>query len=668
MQPANGNNPKIPTMCLTADLPRLRIESWVTLPMEVHMRRPHTLYYSLLASVLLLSWSVPVQRAHAVETPGGGAQLLKCATVDLVYSAQSYLSCKYLDEAGGGFKSVCHMPDGVLLADCGEALRKQELAAQRELFGCLTPLLAQQYEQVGDAVGLPVMLWLIVPMMEEDKEALAESPWLGEVYYFSQEALQLPVKAAVSSELDAQGVSDAMPVLHAPVIQGSMTRQQAHALCSSPYVERIYYAPPPQPAWTSYKGTIQTPAGVTGDGSAVCVIESQLYDDDTNLEIDDVFCPGGTTGDHGTWVAGVIRATTTPYGVAPDAIVDYASWEGPGCGSNAGPSIDWCARTQSSPDIDNFVWNFSHTCGDGDQRLFDYWARTFPYPLVAAAAGNQGSNAVVDCQLYNGLVVGGTNDQGDTRRSNDTIYNNTSSLNPDTVHDDWELPYVCAPAVDIEAAGEQKSGTSGASPQVAAAVAVLQEGNSAVVTWPELARALVMVGATENIHGPVLDLGDGTDDRDGAGELSISTSVIVGDETNKVNGGNDPCWMGFDYGAVYESSTPASSYYAESYHASIPYSGRRLRIVLTWDGTGVCTDGDDPTSCSGHFLDADFDLVVKSNGLPVAFSYSYDSPFEFVEFDAEANQTYDIHIWVSSWEASATYFSIAWNFAYYTTN
>jgi hypothetical protein len=604
--------------------------------------------------------------AHAGDT--GGGQLLKCVTVDLVYSEQSYVSCKYLDESNGGLKSVCHMPDGTSLPDCGKALREHELDVQHELFGCLSPKLAQHFAQLEEGVLLPVMLWLMVPTIEEDKELLVEAPWLGEVYYFSQEALQVPVKAAVFDELEKLEVNDAVPLVHAPVIAGSTTLQQAQALCASPHVERIYYAPPPQPAWTSYKGTVQTPAGVTGDGSAVCVIESRLYDDDTYLELDDVFCPGGTSGSHGTWVAGIIRATTSPYGVAPDAVVDYASWEGPGCGSNAGPSIDWCARSQRSPDIGNSVWNFSHTCGDGDQRLFDYWARTSPYPLVAAAAGNQGSNAVVDCQLYNGLVVGGTNDQGDTSRSNDTIYGSTSSLNPDTSSDDWELPYVCAPAVNVEAADEQHSGTSGATPQVAAAVAILQEANSSVVSWPELARALVMVGATENIHGPVLDLGDATDDRDGAGELSISTSAIVGAQSNKVNGGNDPSWMGFDYGTIQKSSTPASSYYGETYHASVPYSGRRLRIVLTWDGTAVCSDGDDPTSCSGHSLDADFDLVVKTNGNPVAFSYSYDSPFEFVEFDAQPNQTYDIYVWVSSWEATSTHFSIAWNFAYYSTN
>jgi len=117
---------------------------------------------------------------------------------------------------------------------------------------------------------------------------------------------------------------------------------------------------------------------------------------------------------------------------------------------------------------------------------FDYRAKIWPYPLYVAASGNGGIDECVNNKFHNGLVVGGarpsqvvaegeTNDYNLTVRSNDVIWPSTSSKNPTSPNGDRELPMIVAAADSIGnlyAGGVTEStGTSGATPQVAATAA-----------------------------------------------------------------------------------------------------------------------------------------------------------------------------------------------------
>ncbi|NOZ02876.1 MAG: S8 family serine peptidase, partial [Deltaproteobacteria bacterium] len=283
------------------------------------------------------------------------------------------------------------------------------------------------------------------------------------------------------------------------------------------------------------------------------------------------------------------------------------------------------------------------------------------YPLIAGASGNFGYDSVPYNKGYNMICVGGSNDQGDSSRSNDTLYSDTSSKNPDTLHDDRELPMMVAPAVNVTAAGVTGSGTSAAAPQVAAAAAQMQYNNSSLKYWPEVQRAILMATADENVDGPVLNLNDTTDDRDGAGEMNIELAMSMSGSSYKVNGGNTPVQAGFDYGTMTFSSDFTNNYYNEVYYARYPFSGQRMRVVLAWDSTASCTDASDPSSCTSDTLDADLDIYVSTGGRWVATSASWDNSYEFVEFDVQPNVTYEIRVYKSSSTATSTFFGLAWN-------
>jgi hypothetical protein len=180
-----------------------------------------------------------------------------------------------------------------------------------------------------------------------------------------------------------------------------------------------------------------------------------------------------------------------------------------------------------------------------------------------------------------------------------------------------------------------------------------------------------MVTATENVDGVPLNLSDGTDDTDGAGEVSVSDALLVGDASKKVDGGYAAASMGHDYGTMSSTSTPAGTWYSEVYTARST-SWNRLRVVLSWDASTTCTNPGTPglVSCSGQTLDGDLDLYVyrKSDGALVATSTSSNNSYEFLEFDVTPNVEYEIKIRAYSWNAASTYFGLAWYATSFSTN
>lgn len=367
-------------------------------------------------------------------------------------------------------------------------------------------------------------------------------------------------------------------------------------------------------------------------------------------------------------MSAMINIDYTPYGSAKDCSLYEANWDGCGGGNTLETAVSWCASTAQAP-----VWAVGQSCDTSDSRLYDYWVKQTPYPFITAPT-DQSDVQPVNCNTACGaspgtpvctgnsvMVVGGSRDCGTATRSSHLAYCAAHTTNPTG---DRELPHVVAPAYDLLIDSTPYvcgNGTSWSTAIVAGVAAQLIENNSSLAGWPEAIRAILMATSDETVDGGTLSLSDGTDDRDGAGEINAEMANRLAGSGNKMNGSNTACERGFDYGTITNSDPATGDYYSEVYRAKTTSSGKRIRIVLTWDGTATCTDPTDKTTCSGSGPDADFDLEVFRNGNLVYSSLSALNTFEFIEFAADANETYEVKIKAYSWTSGSSFFGIAWD-------
>ncbi len=315
-------------------------------------------------------------------------------------------------------------------------------------------------------------------------------------------------------------------------------------------------------------------------------------------------------------------------------------------------NYSWGEKSQDGPDMSIY------------DRYLDYRAKHSPYPLHVGAAGNYPSPKNTDYVLwkdFNGLTVGGTDDKGTNDRSDDTIWEHSCWRNPASDHNDRELPEIVAPARNLQIAGYTDYGTSFSSPMVAGAAAAIVNYNEALGDWPEALRAILMATANQNVDGPVLNLNDTTDDKDGAGEVNEFTAVYLANSGNELPQGNtEDTATRFGYHKKIISDTDFSpdfprEYRYKFYVKSPADTTATIRAVLTWDSTAVCSDGDNETTCSDDNLDCDLDLRVydTQTGEQVAHSTSWNNSYEFVQFQGEAGHVYRIDILASSFQRSS---------------
>lgn len=559
--------------------------------------------------------------------------------------------------------SITFDEGGLPLEDRGRSLQEADVERRWEVLGAIDEELWALAIQTDATTAIPVMLWLRSFESTPDRQAMLDDPSLQVAVESSNRESRDRAYDALAETWSATTSSPLWYAGDAPVAYSELNRGELFAIADHPYVASIYWDREPAPVATSYVDTVQANVGVyDGSGRRVCVIEPDRLPTPNSLTIAGTYCGTGSAGWHGQWVTGIIRSSASPYGVATLSADYFANWGS--CDANAAPSMQYCADQGAD------IWNFSHTCSTGDNRLFDYHAKASPYPLVVVAAGNQNDDTAgscpaqctngreaVTCKVFNGLVVGGTDDCADSTRSNDKIWCGAADSNVDG----RELPHLVAPARELTSEGFVATGTSGSAPQVAGAAAQISELEPALDGWPEASRAVLMVSADEDVDNGRLSLSDGIDDRDGAGELSIFRALTVA--AQRTGPGSTPIPAGFYSGVIYSSSTPASSWFASSYRASHATTGGRLRVVLTWDSTATCTNPSlDTYSCSANNLDADLDLYVfrDSDGALMASSTSNPNSYEFVEFATASGETYTAHIWVDGWTSSATFYGVAW--------
>lgn len=412
-----------------------------------------------------------------------------------------------------------------------------------------------------------------------------------------------------------------------------------------------------------------------GSGAKVCVKEDTQPDTYARLSVVATANPTGPTSMHARGAAGIIRNTDAiawPYfSVAPSASVYVANWSGYG---GAGGVDAWCASNGTT----TLSYSYSVLGGvagplAGTDMAHDWLAKNSPYMLVVAAAGAVDTSISLGHYVrnrgFNGLVVGGINDQN-TQASADDVHSAADAWgNPTTAHGDYELPHLAAPSTGADGGGAPISGTSAATAMVAGAAALIDGMDASLQGWPEAKRAIILATATDRAgQGLLTSLPAPTDAKIGAGVLNADEAVRLA----------SPAWAADAYGATtvarkgrlartvtFSSDIGADGYLVARWKAKPTVDGR-LRVVLAWDATASCTGAGG--SCTGDVGDADLDLhLIKKTdsswttaGTFVCGSSTYDSTWEMCDVPVRANEEYLILVRKYSNATPSTYLGVAW--------
>jgi subtilisin family serine protease len=547
---------------------------------------------------------------------------------------------------------------GIALDDALRPVDVQELAAaeraaRRRRDGALDPSLAEQLQQFP-SVPHPVILWLVdgsstrrartPPNAEratptQIDEAYAENEKARTAALAGQIAAMLERLRKVDPAARADGAS--------PAIYMSANAEALQTLARDPDINRIY----PQLRATSEMGDVakQTTGisalqlgGLKGDGVRIAMTEEEGRVEPASLLLNPILQDSAnvcaTTSAHTTEVASIIKGRRiTIFGVTvgvDGAAPNVELRVGGSCSGNTSElqdastrAADWGARVIS------MSWGHdTQNIASGADRFYDDMVFN-RWRTVVKSAGNRacatpgdpssgaGSGMTTSPGLgYNVIAVGGFDDRDTPTWSDDSVYVCSSFANPISTHNDREKPELSAPAVNLTVATvgpanlTVDSGTSGASPIVASAAALMIQRSARLAVWPEIIRATLMATATHNIEGSRR-----LSDIDGAGGLNAGEAVSLAQDTQRTGG----TWYTCDS----STATPLDL-------ATLTVSPRtRQRIVLSWDTDPSYSDyGSQPS--------ADIDLeVVDSNGRVLAASRSFDNTNEIVDFSTFQSAT-----------------------------
>lgn len=575
--------------------------------------------------------------------------------------------------SGNGMHSAAYDKTGTALPDGGAGLIKAEQKAYYDVHGAAQPDMVAKLNSAKPDEAIRTSIWLFTYEPTLPREDLIASAQLVAEQKAYSDFVQEQARTLLMKDWSSLTKAPITFEDGSPVAEAYLTPAEVLAIAKHPAIARIYaYTEPVHTNSTVWQQAINsTGNGVTGSGYEVCVLDGGRPDSTTHTSgipgSNQYACSSGSTNSLSRWLAEIARADSSG-GTSPGALTPIANWNGGSCSGGSSSAINWCSQTRAAR-----VWGWPWATSGAVNDLLDYNVKRSPYPTICASAGNGGSTAVTTSLGYNVINVGGSNDVESTGRTDDTLYTGTSSLNP--AYTDRELPMLAAPGVSIEtASGYYNTGTSASAFMCTGAAAQILEKNSALASWPEAVRAIMICGADENVDSVRLDLTDAVDDKDGAGELNVAMSVSIADSANKVNGSNTARYTGFDYGTVTtgDFTLVNDTYvYAETYYAKERTGGKKLRVVLTWDGTATCSNPSDASTCGASVLDADFDLHVwnVTKDQPAKSSPTWDSGFEYVEIDDPDGDEFMINITAGSWASgvSSTYMSVAWHFDTYGT-
>jgi hypothetical protein len=469
----------------------------------------------------------------------------------------------------------------------------------------------------------------------------------------------VPVQTHFAQVLQEHGLTVAYASEIAPtvVIKG-VTREQIEALAFLPEIDAIYAVPTQAGSLLAAARPTQNmvrvnDVGYNGSGVNVAVTEGErAFFANPYLTLVSAYDGSQPYAGHPTAVSGIIKSTAPGFsGLANgvnlyNANGSYSSWV------TMTAAMDW--GTAHATVLNNsWYWDDPNSAvfWEADRRQ-DYYMR-YNYDFVAVAAGNFGngcganfsSYVVSPAKGFNVMSVGNYEDDNTLGWSGDNMDTCSSFGNPGgdaagLTHDKPEVSAVGATisstlisssALITQSIGGVGSGTSYASPMVAALAADLIEAQPTLADEPERIKAIIMASALHNIEGHQrLSDVDGVGAIDGAAALAIAERGESSDE-------------GIDSSTTFPI-----------YKYQFAYKGERVRFVIVWLSNPNGTYTNDP-------LPADLDLTAfRADGTTVmGTSSSINNGFEIVDFVAPASETYRFRISKFSYTGGNTWLGTA---------
>lgn len=662
-----------------------------------------------------VAWSSEFMPGNAL--PSGYKMVhSKSSTVSHKRTGQTVTSLKWLgsDAAGKAVAGKIAVSGNKVLADGGEKLARQERLARWQLHGAIDDGAAAHFAVLAAAnTDTPLGYFATVAQPDSfcDKGRPSSQQCLAAVAV-GDEARFAQVKAA------AVAVGASVTWHNGPFFSGKAKPSQLLALKHDPLFASISLepgSPEPTSLSTVWGNSIYGwNTGVVALGVKVCLLEGYAPKSASpfmsGLGFQGIRFPDGAQNSHANEMSALLFGSFAPEGIAQQASTWVANWKWP-YWEQTGPAgsylpFPWWTALDFCRDRETTVWNFSQKHQTGadlnpaepmvDDRYFDYMALQPPYPTIVASAANEGTGLFVHNKLRNGLVVGGSQEgpaqyssscgeyAPSANRQAHTIWGDFPSAgssnvgsqgkNPTTAHNDWELPHLVAPAtsgclaVPTLPVGTGTGGTSAATALVSGAIAQIQQVNSELKAWPEACRAIVMATADEDVDAVPLNLTDGHDDKDGAGELNVAAAVVLAAPTNHVEfPQSSGVAAGFAYG-TFNFQNPAQflppEYSWQPFQFAIDYKistsfSQQIRVILAWNSTPMCYDEATCTANEAVVPDLDLHVLNQATGAYVQTSTSYDSNYEVIQFNAVAGETYQVRfLWFGG--GSHSWYAIAW--------
>jgi hypothetical protein len=616
------------------------------------------------------------------EHPGSpyGHVVLHCSRTRLRMSERQFAISKLLDPQTGRKYEVAVDEQGQRVEL--ESLVREDLRATFEKYGKIHPALFEKLEHYDAGQRLPVGIWIAVREDFVDKSQFdldpCDDPPERLVGY--RETIREALAAAARIIRERCEGSAPVALEAAPLILAELTPSQVRQLGELREVSGLFLHERDgiddirDSLKVSGAGYLVNVEGWRATGVRVGVWEDGA-DDTSRLVIQAQFSAAPITGQHTRLVTGIIRNTDRAFATKLNGQRDFLCYA-PQCRVYAAntknvEALQWAVTDRQCRVINQSFHRTAEAVGSDlslDDTLKDYMVVHFPYPTIVQAAGNYWngdpdgisppSNEYVNHKGFNSISVGNHDDTA-TAMDGSSVFRN-----PATAHGDRELPEICANGTAVSAAGVTTSntGTSFASPAVAGSVALLQQIDSTLASWPEGSRAILFAGAA-NVVGRTWarDLRAGVDASDGAGALDAYESSLIARQ--RVGRDNEPRQRGWDVGVFDPGDFDGNSGdWRHVYRIRVPLIGTsaRVKVALAWDRMG--------TEFSNAFLTIwlatvpnDYDLYIyDEQGAMVGWSASWDNSYEIAEFNGIPGKTYTVRVTKASGD-EASYYGIAWD-------